>query len=293
MKKILFINFLILFLFMLFQPFAIAKTKLYNISQDSQGIYVIKIDTEKAKKNLVPYISDELETNLDVYNKTNAKLAVNAGFFDPKNKKTVSYVVMDYKTVLDPNNNENLINNEALKPYMNKILNRSEFRILEDVQGKLYYDIANHSDEIKEGFKLKHSIQAGPMLTPDLKLEEEFFIVKKDGKIVSESASCLHKYARTAVGIKENNVYLFIATNENPMSLEELSLLTQKWGMEKAMAFDGGGSTSFDSPELHIISEKDNQARKLKSFLILQNQKKLHDKKIVLNIHNIKLKKKK
>ena len=55
------------------------------------------------------------------------------------------------------------------------------------------------------------------------------------------------------------------------MTLEEVADLTRKWGMEKAMAFDGGGSTSFDTQELHIISEKDNQARKLKSFLILKS----------------------
>ena len=54
------------------------------------------------------------------------------------------------------------------------------------------------------------------------------------------------------------------------MTLEEVADLTRKWGMEKAMGFDGGGSTSFDSQELHIFSEKDNTARKLKSFLILK-----------------------
>ena len=95
-------------------------------------------------------------------------------------------------------------------------------------------------------------------------------MLKQDGKIISESASSLHKYARTAIGIRDNNVYLFIITNKNPMTLEEVSNLTRKWGMEKSMAFDGGGSTSFDSKELHIVSEKDNEARNLKSFLILK-----------------------
>ena len=132
------------------------------------------------------------------------------------------------------------------------------------------YDIAHHNDPIQEGYTIKHSIQAGPMLFPDLKLEEEFFVLVKNGKIVSESASALHRYARTAIGIRENNVYLFIVTKEAPMTLEELADLARKWGMEKSMGFDGGGSTSFDSQELHIISEKDDIARKLKSFLILK-----------------------
>ncbi|MCD7740220.1 MAG: phosphodiester glycosidase family protein, partial [Candidatus Gastranaerophilales bacterium] len=130
--------------------------------------------------------------------------------------------------------------------------------------------ITSHNDKIPENYTLKHSIQGGPLLFPDLRLEEEFFVLIRDGKIVSDSASALHKYARTAIGIKENKVYIFIVTNESPMTLKELADLTQKWGIEKSMAFDGGGSTSFDSKELHIISEKNNQERKLKSFLILK-----------------------
>ena len=108
------------------------------------------------------------------------------------------------------------------------------------------------------------------MLVPDLRLAEEFFILQRDGLTISESASCLHKYARTAIGIKENKVYLFIITGEAAMTLAEVADLAKKWGMEKAMAFDGGGSTSFDSQELHITSEEKGQGRKLKSFLMLK-----------------------
>lgn len=219
---------------------------------------------------VVFFVDNLLETNLDVFNKTKARFVVNAGFFDPKNKKTVSYLISDSNIVLDPTKNENLTENVALKPYLDKIFNRSEFRILQDSKGKFLYDIACHNDKIPDGYTLKHSIQAGPQLLPELRLEEEFFVLVKDGKIISESASALQKYARTAIGIRDNNVYLFIVTNDAPMTLEELADLTRKWGMQKAMAFDGGGSTSFDSKELHIISEKDNQARKLKSFLILR-----------------------
>lgn len=242
----------------------------YRIVQDPRGVYIIEINTAKAKGKLIPVVVDGLKTNEEVFKELNPRLVVNAGFFDPNNKKTVSYVTIDGKEVLNPKDNENLMNNEALKPYMDKILNRSEFRILQDEKGKYIYDIAQHNEPIAEGLTLKHSIQAGPMLFPELKLEEEFFILKRDGKIVSESASSLHKYARTAIGIRENDVYLFIPTNDAPMTLEEVADLTRKWGMEKAMAFDGGGSTSFDSIDLHIISEKNDTARKLKSFLMLK-----------------------
>lgn len=265
-----FFSFLVIFVCILFYPLSAFSACPYRIVQDPQGVYIVEVNTSKSRAKLLPVCVSELETNNDVFKRLNPRFVVNAGFFDPKNQKTVSYVTIDGQVVLDPKENENLMNNEALKPYIDKILNRSEFRILEDEKGRIVYDIAHHNDEVAEGYKIKHSIQAGPMLFPDLKLEDEFFVLIRDGKIISESASSLHKYARTAIGIRENNVYLFIITNDSPMNLEEVADLARKWGMEKAMAFDGGGSTSFDSQELHIISEKDNQARKLKSFLILK-----------------------
>ena len=274
-KNIFRFSLIALFVLFFIQNFAFAKSNYspYRILSENNGVYVIEI-VENYKKNekafLQPYVVEDLKTNEEVYKETGAKLVVNAGFFDPKNQKTVSYVVINGETVLNPNDNESLMNNITLHPYLDKILNRSEFRILEDENGKIVYDIAPHNQEITEGFKLKHSIQGGPMLLPELRLEEEFFILKRDGKIISESASALHKYARTAIGICENKVYLFIATKDAPMSLEEVRDLAIKWGMQKAMGFDGGGSTSLDTKDLHIISEKENTARKVKSFLILK-----------------------
>ena len=245
MKKILIILTLLLLNLFICQNSVYSKTTPYRIVQDPEGVYIVEVNT--TKNSLVPYVSEKLETNENVYKKTGAKLVINAGFFDPKNQKTVSYITINGNLKESPENNENLMNNKVLEPYMDKILNRSEFRILENTKGKLLYDIASHNDVIPTGYKLKHAIQAGPMLFPDLRLEEEFFVLKQDGKIISESASSLHKYARTAIGIRDNNVYLFIITNKNPMTLEEVSNLTRKWGMEKSMAFDGGGSSSFDS----------------------------------------------
>ncbi len=242
----------------------------YKIIEYKKGIYVIEINTDKSGYKLMPAYVDGLEHNFDVYDSTDAKLVINAGFFDPKNKKTVSYVVIDGKTVLDPTENENLMENRNLQPYLDKILNRSEFRILEDEKGKTIFDITSHNSPIEEGLRLIHSIQAGPMLYPDLRLEEEFFVLVKDGELKSESASSLHHFARTAIGIKKNKVYIFIATKEAPLTLRELSDIARLWNVEKAMAFDGGGSTSLDCESLHIMSDYANEGRKLKSFLILK-----------------------
>ncbi|MCD7779097.1 MAG: phosphodiester glycosidase family protein [Candidatus Gastranaerophilales bacterium] len=268
MKKFLLLL-IITYLFLFSAPDVFASSP-YRIVREKQGIYIVEVNTAKTKYKLTPVYVSALETNNSVYNRLKPKFVVNAGFFDPKNQKTVSYVVIDGKVVLDPKDNENLMTNKVLEPYMDKILNRSEFRIYEDDKGKVIYDIAPHNDEIPKGYILKHSIQGGPLLFPDLKLEEEFFVLVRDGKIISESASALQKYARTAIGIRENKVYIFVITNEAPMTLEEIADLTHRWGMTKAMAFDGGGSTSFDSYELNVVSDKDSQARKLKSFLMLK-----------------------
>ncbi len=247
---------------------AFQNEKPITVFEHTPGVYVVKLTTSKLKGCIRPYFVQDLTTNKDVYDITKARLVVNAGFFDPKNQHTISYVTVDSNVVLDPEKNSNLMNNAALKPHMDKILNRSEFRVL-SCGGDEKFDIAQHKDPVPSACYIKHAIQGGPALVPDLRLEEEFFILKKDGKVVSQSASSLMKYARTGIGIKDNDVYLIIATVQAPMDLETLSQVAKSLGLTKAMAFDGGGSTSLDYEGYHIISEKDCTARKLKSFLIV------------------------
>ena len=219
-----------------------------------------------------------LKTSREVFDETKARLVVNAGFFDPKNHQTVSYLTLDGKGILNPNSNKSLVENEYLKPYMDKILNRSELRVLKsDSDGTLIYDITPHNEPVQAGYKILHAIQGGPALVPILRLEEEFFVLTdKEGKIISQSASSLSKYARTLVGIKNNNVYFVIATKSKPISLIEASEIMKAAGFSKAMAYDGGGSVSVDfrDTNLHIISDKKETARKLKSFWIVMPENK-------------------
>ncbi len=265
MKKFLAYMFVV-FAFLITAAFQNEKD--ITVTEPKPGVYVLKLNTVKLKGCIRPYFVRDLTTNKDVYDYTKARLVVNAGFFDPQNQQTISYVTVDSNLVLNPQNNSSLVNNAVLKPYLDKIYNRSEFRIL-SCGGDLKYDIAPHNAPVADSCYIKHAIQGGPALVPDLRLEEEFFILKKDGKIVSQSASSLMKYPRTAIGIKNNNVYIIIATTQAPMSLEDVANLAKSLDMEKAMAFDGGGSTSLDYDNLHIISDKDSSARKLKSFLIV------------------------
>ncbi len=248
------------------------KRQAVSYFEEEDGFYIFKIQTSKLNNELKPFVALDLITTHQLYDEKKLTLVVNGGFFDGKNKKTVSYVVIDGETVANPTDNENLIDNKYLEPYMEKILNRSELRIY-DFQGHNVYDITPHSEPVPVNCTLKHSLQAGPMLVPELRLEEEFFVLKdENGKIISESASALHRYARTAVGIKDNDLYIFIATDKAPKNLEEMAEIAKKYKMEKALGLDGGGSTSIDFEDIHIITKTTDTVetgRKVKSFLII------------------------
>ena len=243
------------------------------------GIYHIVLSGEKMKKQIQFVSSSNLITNKEAHNKSDSLLTVNAGFFDPHNQKTISYIVNDYQTVEDPIFNDSLMLNPTLRKNLKPILNRTEFRVL-DCDSKLKYEIAPHNSKVDFMCSVKTSAQGGPQLLPNLRLEEEFFVVKdSEGKVIRESASVLHKTARTLIGLKslpkgEQEVHVFVVTNKHPMDLYEARDLCSEYGLDSAMAFDGGSSTSFDYKNIHVTSTQDSgdTGRALKSFLIVKKR---------------------
>ncbi len=233
------------------------------------GIYHIILHGEKIKKKIHFNLSEGLITNSVAHKTKMAELTVNAGFFDPENQKTISYIVTDGVTAEDPLFNTNLMNNPLLRKNLDKILNRTEFRVLDCYDGKFRYEIVPHDAKTDFGCTIKTSAQGGPLILPELRLEEEFFIVKKDGEVVRESSSVLHKTARTVVGLKDGEMHILIITDEHPMDMYEVKEYCQKLGFERAMGFDGGSSTSMNyKDEIEVISTKgDGAGRSLKSFL--------------------------
>ena len=243
----------------------------------NDGIYHFVLSGDKIKKQIKFVSSPNLITNKEAHSTSRSLLTINTGFFDPKNQKTISYIVNDSQTVEDPNFNENLMMNPVLRRNMQKILNRTEFRIL-DCDSKLKYEIAQHNANVDFLCSIVTSAQGGPQLLPNLRLEEEFFIVKDtDGNIIRESASVLHKTARTLIGLKNvekgaQEVHIFIVTNENPMDIYEARDLCLKYGLDSAMAFDGGSSTSLNYKNISVTSTQSSgdTGRALKSFMIVQ-----------------------
>lgn len=263
MKKLI-----LLFLCVLFcTNSVVAKENNIQINFED-GIYHIVLKGDKIKKKIKVYSSQDLKTNEEIHKASGALLTVNAGFFDPSNGKTISYVVMDGQTVEDPMLNENLLSNSFLNRNLDKILNRTEFRIV-DCNGKLHYEIVPHKTGQDFECYTKEAVQGGPLIIPELRMEEELFVVKDGDKVVRESCSMLHKTSRTVLGIKDGDLHILVITDDNPMDMYEVQELCKKLGFERAMGLDGGSSTSLNyKDEIYVISTKgDGAGRKLKSFI--------------------------
>ena len=236
------------------------------------GIYHIILKGEKIKKRIKFVASEDLITNREAHIKGNATLTVNAGFFDPKNGKTISYIVTDRITAADPMFNMALQANPFFRRNMATILNRTEFRVMQ-CGNKFQYDIVSHKSNVPFGCALVTSAQGGPLILPELHLEEEGFIVRDaEGKVIRESASVLHKTSRTIIGLKGlDGCHILIITDENPMDMYEVQKLCKDLKLDRAMAFDGGSSTSLNyKRNLEVVSTVgDGAGRMLKSFMLV------------------------
>lgn len=238
-----------------------------------KGVYVVEVDTAKCQDCVVPYVSDYVDTVESAAMKSGVSAAINAGFFDPRTNKTVSYVVINGQTVADPSQNADLMGNVSIAPFLDKILNRSEFRVLDCAEGPRY-QIALHSTPAFEKCAIRHSIQAGPQILPTLNLEEEAFVVKQDDKVVRDSVGAYSRQARSVIAIKGQNVYIIAFSKQKKISLENLPEYLQPFGFESAMAFDGGSSTSLfvrkPFENFVINSAKEDKGRFVKSFLFVR-----------------------
>ncbi len=265
MKKVLFLVFALI----ISANFVKAGVPPIDITYND-GIYHIVLKGEKIKRHVKFISSDSLITNKEAHQRAKAKLTVNAGYFDPENQKSISYVVSDRNTVDDPLVNENLLRNPFIMKNLDKILNRTEFRVVECDNRKFHYEIVPHKSSVDFGCNIITSAQGGPLVYPQLRLEEEAFIVKKDGEVIRESCSVLHKTARTIIGLKGDDAHILIITDEHPMDMYEVHDYVKSLGWDRAMAFDGGSSTSMNyMNKYNVTSVGDGAGRSLKSFLIV------------------------
>ena len=81
------------------------------------------------------------------------------------------------------------------------------------------------------------------------------------------------------IGIKnleggEQEAHIFIVTNEHPMDIYEARDLCASYGLDSAMAFDGGSSTSLNYKNINVVSTQasGDTGRALKSFMIIKQK---------------------
>lgn len=185
---------------------------------------------------------------------------INAGFFDPANALTTSFVFQKGSLTADPRRNLQLMENESIRPYLPKIFNRTEFRTYlcrEERQYKTRYDIVAHSVAAPPDCLLQSSVGAGPDLLPKVAgVEEGFVDYDAQGKVSRDPIGVCAKNARSVVGLTQaGDVILMMGAQKaagpndsgykSGFTLDEMAGLLKARGAVKAMALDGGSSSSF------------------------------------------------
>ncbi|MBD2521150.1 phosphodiester glycosidase family protein [Nostoc sp. FACHB-133] len=242
-----------------------------------QGIAHILLIPANSKFLVTPAISQKVATVEEFAQKHRAVAILNAGFFDPANQKTTSYVVIQGKVVADPKENDRLVNNPNLKSYLGQIFNRTEFRRYSCGQN-IRYDIALHSASQPVGCQLVDAIGAGPSLLPELTLEKEGFV---DNTNKRDALGSNQPNARTAVGItRDGSVVLVMVAQKlsapanNGISLPALANFMKTLGADKAMNLDGGSSSSlyYNGKTFYgkVDLEGNSIKRPVKSVLLVQ-----------------------
>lgn len=273
MRKILL---LFVFIFSCFLPAYASRDGIDVLHRD--GVYVFEIPLKKYKDKIKPYVAPELTTTSDVFNnkELNFKLVVNGGFFNTVTGAPVSDVVIDKKEVQSLFSNLPLVESLGKQGRAEKVADRSELRILENQKGELSFDISAHTKNVSGNTEIKHALQAGPMLLPKLRLEEESFIkYDEGGRLVDLAADVTKRRERTIVGLKNgffgnDYLYIIIFTNKHKVTMNEARDYCRGLHLTKAMGMDGGASTSINYKDIEVVSSYSN-TRKVKSFLVVEN----------------------
>lgn len=206
--------------------------------------------------------------------------ALNGGFFDPENHKSTSYVTLQGKQQADPRLNQRLMQNPDLKPYLDQILNRTEFRRY--LCGKtIRHDITRHSTLPPAGCQLVDALGGGPRLLPEVTAVPEGFLDYANGQVVRDPLRSSQADARTAIGVTRDGAVVWVMVAQKPelagtsgMSLQELADFIKTLGVEKAMNLDGGSSASLYYQGKTFYGKVDSAGnlvkRPVKSVLLVQ-----------------------
>ena len=227
---------------------------------------------------VLPAISPETASLEQFVQQHGAIAAINGGFFDPQNQQSTSYVMLKSKWVGDPTQNQRLMGNPDLAPYLDQILNRSEFRRYQCDRPQ--YAIARHDAEVPSGCQLLEALGAGPQILPELTLELEGFTdTDANGAVIRDALGSSQPNARSAIGITADGSLLWVMAAQKPgitpsgLSLPELAAFLKSQGAETAINLDGGSSSGlvYEQQSIHGKLDVNGEPiqRPVKSVLLL------------------------
>ncbi len=248
-------------------PFAIAEAENAITASDSTQTVepdyqpyelpqaTVHVVTLPAKTRLSVAIAPHLTTVAAFAQQENALAVINGGFFDPQNGKTTSHIVVEGNTLGDPADNERLIENSDLSPYLNQILSRSEFRAYQcrtSVQtSELQYEIAAHNvlnTPLSDSCTLRSLLGAGPQLLPDDTSFAEGFTDYANGELIRDAIGSRQPNARSAIALQPDGTVRLLMVAQRPnapgLTLAELAEFATALGATQLLNLDGGSSSS-------------------------------------------------
>jgi hypothetical protein len=236
-------------------------------------VHVLEIS---ARAPLSVAVSDTLKTVDAFAAERGAAAVLNAGFFDPQNGLTTSYVALEGETLADPGANPRLIHNPDLTSYLDQILNRSEFRRY-DCAGQSHYAITPRRAPVPGDCRLSLAMGGGPQLLPTDTRRAEGFTDYANGVLIRDAIGSQQRNARSAVGITADGRLLWVMVAQRPdapgMTLAELAAFMQQQGAESALNLDGGSSASMfvngETYDGRLDASGNPIQRPVKSVLIL------------------------
>lgn len=247
--------------------------RVYSLPQSSVHVLMIPAG---GRFQVSVALSETAETVEQFAARTGAIAVLNAGFFDPANQQTTSFVTVNRQLVADPRQNERLMGNPSLTSYLAQILDRTEFRRLR-CGGTERYAITRHRALVPTACELVDAVGGGPNLLPELTAVDEAFV---DPAVGRDAIGTTRPNARTAIGTTADGTLVWVMASQKPesadasgLSLAELATFMRSLGVETAMNLDGGGSSSLVYREVAVYGRYDatgNPVRRpVKSVLLL------------------------
>ena len=256
------------------------RIRQYSLPRSTVHVVVIPAGVPQ-RFAIEPVLAQGLEPLEGWARQSNAIAALNGGFFDPANQQSTSYVIQQGEVTADPRQNQRLVGNPSLAPYLEQIFNRPEFRHYR-CEDEEFYAIAPHRDPAPPGCQIETALGAGPQLLPELTLEADAFLAVSNGTVIRDPLGYNRPNARSAVGILANGDVVWVMAAQQPeapgssgLSLLELADFMRSLGAVTAMNLDGGSSAAIYANSQTVygkVNEAGNPVvRPIKSMLVVRS----------------------